>query len=318
MAAAPKEVTFYTFDGIKLGAMLFSAGEKRPCIIMTSGVSSAPSLLDKKTELIHEQFSGLKEHFLPDFAAHFQSAGYTVLIYDNRCWGTSEGIPRNHVDPHLQTRDYIDAFDFTTTLPDVDPARIVFWGSSMSGGNVICAAAIEKRVCAVIAQAPFVSGEMASVDFAGMMPLMLDERGAVRRGAPATLMPVMPETMEEAMSGTSKAILKEPGSILFIQEMDRRRYHRDKMCTMQSAVALVLHEPRNAIHRIGPKPLLMVVAENDTTIPTPSQLAMYNSALEPKRLHILKGAGHFDPYYGERFEKNISAQVDFLKEFVGS
>ncbi|KAL1595998.1 hypothetical protein SLS60_009689 [Paraconiothyrium brasiliense] len=300
MAAAPQEITFNTFDGIKLSALLFSAGEKRPCIIMSSG------------------FSGLKEHFLPDFATQFQSAGYTVLVYDNRCWGSSEGTPRNHVDPQLQTRDYIDAFDFTTTLPDVDPTRIVFWGSSMSGGNVICAAAIEKRVCAVISQAPFVSGEMASQDFAAIMPLMLGERGAMRRGAPAALVPVTPETMEEAMSGTSKAILKDPGAIPFIREVDRRGYHREKMCTMQSAVALVLHEPRRNIHRIGPKPLLMVVADSDATIPTPSQLEMYNLALEPKRLYVLTGAGHFDLYYGEPFEKNISAQLNFLKEFVGS
>jgi hypothetical protein len=30
-------------------------------------------------------------------------------------------------------------------------------------------------------------------------------------------------------------------------------------------------------------------------------------------LKIVKGAGHFEPYYGQWFEENIAAQLDFLK-----
>lgn len=241
-----------------------------------------------------------------------------MFIYDNRCWGASEGVPRNHVDPHLQTHDYIDAFDFVSTLSDVDPERIVFWGSSMSGGNVICAAAIEKRACALIAQVPFVSGKAASAEFAAMMPLILAERGAMRRGASAALMPITPETMEEALSGECKAFLKDPGAVTFTKEMDRRLYHRETSCTLQSALALQLHEPCNAIRRIGPRPVLLVLAESDTTIPTPSQLAMYDSALEPKRLHVVKDAGHFDLYYGQLFEDSIAAQLSFLQDLFSN
>jgi fermentation-respiration switch protein FrsA (DUF1100 family) len=253
---------------------------------------------------------------LPDFASRFQAEGYTVLIYDNRCWGTSEGLPRNHVDPQLQTRDYLDAFDFASTLPDVDPVRIIFWGSSMSGGNAICAAALEKRVRAVIAQVPFVSGELASGEFASLMPMFLEERGAVRRGAAPTLVPIIPESMEEALSGASKAILKEPATIIFDQEMARRQYTREKFVTLQSSLALVLHEPRAVIHRVAPAAILMVVAENDITIPAPGQLAMYEQASEPKTLHVVKNTGHFDLYYGPAFEENIKVQLGFLETIV--
>lgn len=273
-------------------------------------------LLTNQLSLTHEQFSGLKEHFLPDYAARFNEAGYTVLIYDNRCWGSSEGLPRNHVDPSLQLRDYVDAFDFVGTLPSVDQSKIIFWGSSMSGGNVICAAAMEKRVSAVIAQVPFVSGEQASRAFGPMHDMLLAERGAIRKGVAPTLVPVTPETMEEATSGTSKAILGDPESIAFNAEMDRRGYTREKLATFQSALAMVLHEPHAVIHRLAPIPLLMVVGDRDRTIPTPTQLEMYSKALEPKRLHILKGAGHFEPYFGEVFERNILVQLEFLRTFV--
>lgn len=225
-------------------------------------------------------------------------------------------MPRNHVEPQLQTRDYIDAFDFASTLPEVDPTRIVFWGSSMSGGNAICAAALEKRVSAVIAQVPFVSGELASANFAPLLPMFLGERGAVRQGAAAARVPIIPESMEEALSGASKAILKDPAAVIFDQEMARRGYTREKLVTLQSSVALVLHEPRAVIHRIAPIPILMVVADSDQTIPISGQLSMYQQAMEPKRLHIVKNASHFDLYHGSHFEENIRAQLDFLKDVL--
>ena len=81
-------------------------------------------------------------------------------------------------------------------------------------------------------------------------------------------------------------------------------------------MALVLHEPTAMIHRLGPIPILMVVADKDSLCTPPPQLDMFERALQPKRLCILKGASHFDPYYGAPFEKNIKAQIEFLEEFV--
>lgn len=34
----PTDITFTTFDGVKLAATVYTAGEKRPTIIMTQGV----------------------------------------------------------------------------------------------------------------------------------------------------------------------------------------------------------------------------------------------------------------------------------------
>jgi hypothetical protein len=76
--------------------------------------------------LLTAQFGGLKTAYLPSFATRFQQAGYSVLIYDNRNWGDSDGLPGNEVDPLLQVRDYSDAFDFAAKLPEVDDSKIVF------------------------------------------------------------------------------------------------------------------------------------------------------------------------------------------------
>jgi hypothetical protein len=37
----------------------------------------------------------------------------------------------------LQQTDYYDAFNYAITLSGVDPERMVYWGTSFSGGNVI-------------------------------------------------------------------------------------------------------------------------------------------------------------------------------------
>lgn len=72
------------------------------------------------------------------------------------------------------------------------------------------------------------------------------------------------------------------------------------------------NEPAVHIHRIGPTPLLMTVAEKDVLTPTDLALEAYSRAREPKQLQLLPG-GHFDAYSGPNFEKNVGCQADFLR-----
>ncbi|KAM5347637.1 hypothetical protein ACJ41O_007461 [Fusarium nematophilum] len=294
--APSKDLDIPTYDGLKLKGTLYIVGQKKPCVIMSSG------------------FAGLRCHFLPDFAARFNQAGYGVLTYDNRGWGESEGLPREQVDPWLQTRDYLDAFNFAATQPEIDPAKIVYWGSSMSGGNAICAAAVNHNLAGVILQVPFISGESIS-RIPGMSTSMLvQERAkAIADGSPSKL-PNFPSSLEELTSGVSQAVLKDPEAIPFTKEMDRRGIHWSKACTVQSLTYTMLHEPLAYIHRISPTPMLMIVADRDVTTQTHLQLEAFEKALEPKKLEILRGMGHFSPYFGPPFEQNIKAQIAFLDQ----
>ena len=86
---------------------------------------------------------------------------------------------------------------------------------------------------------------------------------------------------------------------------------------MQSLFYMQSHEPIAYVHRISPRPLLMVVGEHDECIPTNLQLKMFARAQEPKQVHVIRDAGHFDLYYGEKFEENIRVQLEFLRELFG-
>ncbi|BCS21521.1 alpha/beta hydrolase [Aspergillus puulaauensis] len=259
------------------------------------------------------QFSGLRGQFLPDYAERFGTVGYTVLIYDNRTWGDSEGKPRNEVDPVLQTRDYYDAFNYAITLPSVDPRKVVYWGCSMSGGNAIVATAVNKCVKGVICQAPFVSADPMVPVSAALCETLLQDRANIIQGKSPLMGPVIPDSRGEVLSGTSKAVLKDANAVTFAEEMDMRHLPWEKMVTLQSLLHGVTQEPSALIKRVAPRPLLMVVPDQDITCPVEGQLSVFNAALPPKNLHILRGASHFDPYYGPTFEENIKAQLKFLK-----
>jgi pimeloyl-ACP methyl ester carboxylesterase len=152
----------------------------------------------------------LKEQFLPLYAQRFQAAGYGVLLYDHRNWGQSDGAPRNETNPIQQARDYSDAFDKAASLEEVDETKIVYWGTSMSGGAVLHAAAFDNRIKAVIAQVPFVSGEAIGLHLDPVFESIHAGRQEHKSGKPPPLLKLFPENTELAEQGDQSALINDP------------------------------------------------------------------------------------------------------------
>src|SRR5919204_1684873 len=112
-----KDIGFKTEDGVTLRGWLYlpdrTAGPV-PTVVMAHG------------------FSAVKEMYLDRFAEVFAAGGLNVLVFDNRCFGASDGEPRQEIDPWAQVRDYRHAITYLYTVPEVDPGRIGIWGSSYS------------------------------------------------------------------------------------------------------------------------------------------------------------------------------------------
>ncbi|MEZ5114512.1 MAG: alpha/beta fold hydrolase [Nocardioidaceae bacterium] len=121
-----------------------SADHKVPIIVMAHGLG------------------GVRRARLDAFAERFCAAGYACLVFDYRHFGDSTGMPRELLRVPLQREDYHAAIAHARTIPEVDPERVVLWGTSFSGGHVIVTAAEDPRVVAAIAQCPFTDG-IASV-----------------------------------------------------------------------------------------------------------------------------------------------------------
>src|SRR4249920_321076 len=139
---ARRDVEFNA-EGVTLRGWFYAAG---------TGGAPAPAVV------MAHGFSAVKEMYLDSFAEVFAAGGLNVVVFDNRCFGASDGEPRQEIDPWEQVRDYRHAITYAGSLPEVDAERIGVWGSSYSGGHVLVLGAIDRRVRAVASQVPLVSG----------------------------------------------------------------------------------------------------------------------------------------------------------------
>src|SRR4051794_15610188 len=140
-ASVKEDIEFRADSGVVLRGWVLtpdSAGP-HPTIVMTPGFSSSIIRLEVVAEA-------------------FVARGFGVLLYDQRTCGSSDGEPRQDVDPVAQDRDMQMALSFVEQHPALDSDRIGLWGSSFSGANVLVVAAMDRRVKAVVSQVPFVSG----------------------------------------------------------------------------------------------------------------------------------------------------------------
>jgi fermentation-respiration switch protein FrsA (DUF1100 family) len=262
-------------------------------------------------------FSAVKEMYLDGFAEVFAAAGLNALVFDNRNFGASDGEPRCEIDPVQQVRDYRHAITYATTLDEVDPTRIGAWGSSYSGGHVLVLGAIDRRVKAVVAQVPLVSGsaniaELVRADFrAGFRQMFDDDRAARFRGDPPVMVPVVAE------DPLAPSALPTPDSWTWFTETGKTRAPSWKNeVTLRTVEMLGEYEPAAYIARISPTPLLMVVAREDHLTPAHLAIDAYERAREPKRLVILPG-GHFDAYV-EGFDAASAPARDWFVEHLGA
>ncbi len=258
-------------------------------------------------------FAGVKEHGLDRFARLFTESGFVVLVHDHRGFGASDGQPRFDVDPWVQIGDWRRAISFLESLPAVDPDRIGLWGTSYAGGHAIVLGATDRRLHAVVAQVPTISGyeqslrrvpphEVAALE-AGFAD---DERRQLHGQPPATQLVV-------GSDPATPAAYRSPDAIAFYNQPVPEGAWRNVM-TVRSSRAARMYEPGTWISRVSPTPLLMIVGLHDTITVTDLALAAYERALQPKRLVTIPG-GHFDPYLN-RFDQAAGAARDWFVDHL--
>ena len=258
-------------------------------------------------------FSATRRMGLPAFAEAFAAAGFAVALYDHRCLGESGGEPRQSIDPWLQTLDMRRVFDWLSQRPEVDPAKVALWGSSFSGGESIVLAAVDDRVRAVIANAPF-AGTEADPD-----PDADDERfrriAAVIRGESPTPERItigpMPVVREPGHEGA--AFLDQPeSSEWFLGNGPGTGWENRFTAHFSSDPSF---DPMVCASRISPRALLMNVATEDRVAPTATALAAFERAQEPKTLSMFDG-DHFSDYGGEIRDHSIATMIEFLEQHL--
>ncbi|MEX2196111.1 MAG: alpha/beta hydrolase [Thermoleophilaceae bacterium] len=273
------------------------AGERgRPCVVMAHG------------------FGYTRDSGLEPYAERFAAAGLDVLLFDYRSFGDSTGEPRQLVDWRRHREDYRAAVDFARTLGGVDPDRVALWGSSYAGGHVICVAADDGRVAAVVSQVPAMDGLAAVLEigrYAG--PLALLRTTAVgARDAVGALLGRRPLLMPIVGPPGSVAALTSPDAQPGSQAIEGPSF-RNEFCA-RAVLGAALNRPVKHAGDV-PCPTLFQVADRDTVAPPGAVMKAAWKATgraEVRRYPI----GHFDVYTGDPFERAVADQLHFLRRHL--
>lgn len=281
--------------GLKYVPAGLKAGEKRPCIVLAHG------------------FSAVKEMYFTDYAEAFSKAGFVAVVFDYRFLGESEGEPRGQIFPWEQIEDFRNAITFAQTQPEVDGEKIGVFGSSYSGGHVICVGALDRRVKCVAGQVPLIDGYanfqaiVPRAAGAGMMKFLEADRIERYKSGKVNYLPVV--------APDNNAVLNTSDSHEWFTQTHQKKAPRwENRVTVESVEKFIEYSPAVFLPRLSPTPFLMMVAENDILTPTDIAIQGFELAREPKKLVILPG-GHFDAYV-KGFAVSSGNAIDWYKRWL--
>jgi cephalosporin-C deacetylase-like acetyl esterase len=292
-----REVTFDS-RGVRCGAWHLSATTSehttdgsRPCVVMAHG------------------FGGTRDTGLLDYAEGFADAGLDVLVVDYRGFGTSDGFTRQRVSYRHQRADYHAAITAARALPGVDPARIVLWGTSYSGGHVVPVAVADGRIAAIISLTPAMDGLAALLAVAKAHPTTLVPLIAhgLRDGA-RSLVGRSPHHLPIVGVPGSTAIITAPGAVEGYHALAGPTW-RNEVCA-RAALEVALNRPTRMAAQLR-TPMLVQVGENDRVAPPEAAWAAARKAGPYAEVHNYP-VDHFDVYAGSWQEQILADQLDFL------
>lgn len=249
---------------------------------------------------------------LERFAIRYLEGGYAALTFDYRHFGESEGEPRQLMLISLQLEDFRAAIEYARSLKEIDPAKIVLWGASASGGYGIVIAADDKKITCVVSVCPGLDHKASEQMFRRKLGIGHFFRLFVhgQRDMMRARLGLSPHTIP---------IVGRPGTMAFLPVLDA--YEGYSNVVSESFVNEICARVVLRSHGFNPVkhiknvscPVLIQICDYDSLAPirpeTEKELQKY---AEVKHYPI----GHFDIYHGDNFEKAVSDQLEFFKKHL--
>lgn len=291
-----REKIWFDSDGTRCAAWHY-AGHDGACVVMAGGGGVT------------------KEPGTDRFAERFHAAGFSVLAFDYRRLGESDGQPRQVIRIRDQLADWQAAIRTARALPEVDSERIALWGFSLSAGHLLKVAA-KTPVAAVIAQTPTADGLAAmpnalrheTVGVILRMPLLalLDVLRGVS-GRPPLTVPLAGPRGTVAMLTTPDAQDSERAL-----NRDGRYPNWEQTIAARSVLPIGGYRPGRAARRIT-APLLVIVADEDQSALAAPAVKVAERAVAATLLRV--PGGHYAPFL-DQHERVVAAELAFLQRHV--
>lgn len=265
--------------------------------------------------VVNHPAGGVKEQTAGLYAERLATLGYVTMAYDASYQGESEGQPHNLENPSSRVEDVRAAVDYFNTLDFIDDSRIGALGICAGGGYTIKAAQTEKRIKAVVGISAadigqnFRKGWTGNQDEKDISPLLeqvAEQRKAEANGAPQKLVGFVPEEPTEDMDQETK---------------DGWEYYRTPRAQHERSInqfpfisfdRIIEFTAFDLVDKLLTQPVLFIAGSEAGTL-WQSENA-YERALEPKDIHIVEGANHFDMYDKEPF---VTEAVEKMNSFYG-
>ncbi|HDH26474.1 MAG TPA: alpha/beta hydrolase [Actinobacteria bacterium] len=251
-------------------------------------------------------FRGIKEWLLPPTAQALADAGFAVLTFDYRGFGTTDG-ERGLLVPERQVEDIRNALTFLSAVEVVDPERLGLWGTSFGCGTVIEATARDSRVKAVVGQIGF-----------GSAPRMLERFPPERRTAFVKML--AEDAVRRVRTGDGATIdpavlLNSPESDTVFADAEKRWPHIAVQIPLNAVERIFEYEPERFVAAVAPRPLLLIGATHDHTVPHSEIVHLYRQAREPKELLTID-VGHYEVYSGPGADKARARTVGWFRSYL--
>ena len=255
--------------------------------------------------------SSVKEQTLPHYAERFAEAGYTVLTFDSRTFGESEGEPRCYYDPAQIVGDYANAVSHLVGRADIDGGRVALVGVCMGGGYAVSTAARDKRVAAVasIAGGFDIGGTfLANLGSDGFAAFMRQINDLVTREYETGDVQYIPAIARDLSGGL--AFMPNPEAFSYYS-----RTSRSGAPTWQNRVAaksLQAYFTYNAVADaplVAPAPLLVLHGTVDLFLWPELAQRVYDAASGDKELAWLETHNHIELYDQDPFVSQAAEHV---------
>lgn len=275
---------------------------------LPEGAGPFPAIL-----MVHG-WGGVQDALTLPFYGPFNAAGFAVMTFDYVGWGESEGTPRNVINPWHRERDVESALQHLREQPQIDPRRIVLWGTSFGGGHVVKVAARHPELLGAITQVPMLDG-MAAVKAVPPMRMArfgLSGLADLFRGTKPIYLPVVAGEGEwSSMDRDGAAPAMERGLEAMVAAFGEKALPYDNRVAARSLLTMGLYRPFKSLKDVT-IPLLIVGATRDTVAPFVEE--RIRSLANPRiRIETLD-ANHFDPYFEPALSRNLGFQLDFLTD----
>ena len=279
-----QKVTFNNRYGITLAADLYQPKNSsgKLAAIAVGGPFGA----------VKEQSSGL-------YAQTMAERGFVTLAFDPSYTGESGGEPRNVASPDINTEDFSAAVDYLGLLPVVDRERIGIIGICGWGGMALNAAAVDKRVKAVVASTMYDMTRVLSKGYNDSVTLeqrtqMLEQMGQQRWQDAKAGTPAYGPVMNELKGGEPQFLVDYHDYYRTPRGFHPRAVNSNGSWTLTTPLSFMNMPLLTYIKEISPRPVLFIHGEKAHSRYF-SETA-YAAAAEPKELMIIPGASHTDLY----------------------